>query len=239
MPRPKSGWMLALFLLGALGCSKKVPECNALIEQINGSATAMEAATREFSTSKQTKDASDKFARKNQDELAKLDRVALTLPELQGFSKSYRGLLGSVATAAIAIGRSHGELDELRQTVAKSQGDWAVAYAKLTTACAKAQKECKALGERLPGPPSLVGKPEDDAKTLEAYAKGLASSGVKNPELAAATRDLEKAALEFVARLKKSASAQIDYEQALKALSDINAKEPALIQSINDFCQSK
>ena len=239
MPRSKSGWMLAVCFAGTLSCSKKVPECNSLIEQINSSASAMEAATREFSTSKQTKETSEKFARANQAELEKLGKIGLTLPELQGFSKSYQGLLGSVATAAVAIGRSHGELDELRQTVAKSQGDWLVANTKLTTACAKTPKDCKTLGERLAVPPRLVGKPDDDARTLEAYAKGLASSDVKNPEVKAAAHELEKAALDFVARLKKSASAQNNYEQALKALSDINAKEPALIQNINEFCQSK
>ena len=63
----KTGFSIALLFLGASGCSRKAPECNALIAQINGSATAMEAATQEFSSSKQTKEASDEFARKNQE----------------------------------------------------------------------------------------------------------------------------------------------------------------------------
>jgi chromosome segregation ATPase len=230
--------VLVLFVT-ALGCSKKVPECNALIEQINGSATAMEAATREFSTSKQSKEASDRFARANQAELDKIGKVALTLPELQGFSKSYRALLGSVATAATSIGRSSGELGELQKTVQKSQTEWVAAGARVTAACQKAQKECNALGDKLSGTPTLTGNLDDDAKKVEAYAQGLTSIEVKNAEVQAAARELEKAVRDLAARLRKSSGARKDYEQALKALSEINAKEPALIQSINDFCQTK
>ena len=51
-------FVLATLFAATFGCSKKVPECNTLIEQINGSASAMEAATREFSSSKQTKESS-------------------------------------------------------------------------------------------------------------------------------------------------------------------------------------
>jgi chromosome segregation ATPase len=238
-PRPSTVAVLLSLFVTAFGCSKKVPECNALIEQINSSATAMEAATREFSSSKQSKEASDKFARANQAELDKIGKVALTLPELQGFSKNYQALLGSVATAATSIGRSNGELEELMKTVQKSQADWMAAGTRVTAACQKAQKECNALGDKLAAPPALTGNLDENAKKLEAYAKGLASIEVKNAEVQAAARELEKAVVELVARLNRSSVAQKDYERALKALSDINAKEPALIQGINDFCQAK
>jgi DNA repair exonuclease SbcCD ATPase subunit len=238
MLRTRSVFVLATLFAAALGCSKKVPECNTLIGQINGSASAMEAATREFSSSKQTKEASEKFAKANQAELDKLGKVELTLPELESFSKSYQGLLGSVATAAIAIGKSNGEREELGAAGAKNQAALVAAGTKLTRACEKARKECAALGDKLTGPPSFTGKADEDAKKLESYAKGLASVAANDADVKAATRDLEKAVLELAGVLKKSSSAQKQYEEALKALSDINANEPLLIRSINEFCHA-
>ena len=235
--QPTNTLLLVACLAASYGCSRKVPECNALIGQINGSASAMETATREFSSSKQTKESSDKFARANQAELDKLGKVELTLPELKSFSKSYQGLLGSVATAARGIGASNGEREELLATAAKSQAALLSAGAKASRACEKARKECAAFGDKLSGPPVLSGKADEDAKKLDAYARGLASVAVNDPDVKAATGELEKAVREFAALLEKSSSVQKQYEQALKALSDINANEPLLIRSINEFCQ--
>jgi hypothetical protein len=229
-------FVLATLLAATFACSKKVPECNALIEQINGSASAMEAATRDFSSSKQTKEASQKFAKANQAELDKLGKVELTLPELKSFSKSYQGLLGSVATAAMAIGKSNGEREELKAAAGKSQGALVAAGKKLRQACEKARKECAALGGTLTEPPALAGNADEDAKKLDDYAKGLASVAAKDADVNAAARDLGKVVLEFAGMLKSSSGAQKRYEEALKALSDINANEPLLIRSINEFC---
>ncbi len=229
--------LFAALIAATSGCSKKVPECNALVGQINASASAMETATGEFSSSKQIKEASEKFARASQAELDKLGKVELTLPELKGFSNSYQGLLRSVGTAAVAIGKSNAEREALDATAAKSQAALVVAGTKLSKACEKARKECAALGGKLTAPPTFTGKAEEDAKKLDDYAKGLSSVASTDADVQAATRELEKAVLEFSGVLKKSSNARKQYEQALKALSDINANEPLLTRSINEFCQ--
>jgi chromosome segregation ATPase len=240
MLRLKCAVIVVTACAGTIACSKKVPECNALIKQLNESATAMETATNALTASqKQTKEALDKVASATKAETEKIAKVELTVPELQGFSKNYQTLLTDTATAAQAIAKAAGELEGVQEAVTKSQSSWMAASAKLGVACVKARKECAAVGDKLTRQPSISGiKPEEDAKKLDEYAKGVASVELRNPDVKAAVDEIKKSVGEFAAALRKSGSVQQDSEKSLKTMTEINAKEPALIKSINDFCQA-
>jgi chromosome segregation ATPase len=196
---------------GTFGCSKKVPECNALVKQLNESSTTMQAATSTLrSNPKQGKDALDKLAATTKAETEKLAKVELTILELQGFSKTYQALLSDTVTASQAIGKASGDLESLQEAVTKSSAGWMSASTKLSVACIKARRECAALGDKL----------------------------TKQPDVKAAVEEIKKSVGEFSAALRKSATALEEVEKATKSLTEAGNKEPALIKSINDFCQA-
>jgi hypothetical protein len=240
MLRLKSAVIVSTLCAAQLGCSKKVPECNALVKQLNESSATMQTATGAVVTNpKQAKESLDKLVVATRAETEKLAKVELTVPELQGFSKNYQVLLNDMTTAARAIGKASGDLEVTQAALTKSQTGWMSAQSKLGAACVKARRECTALGDKLMKVPSVTGiKPDEDAKKLDEYAKGIGSVEVKNPDLKAAVDELKKHVGEFAGSLRKSGTSLQDVEKATKAMTDAGAKEPALVKSINDFCQA-
>jgi hypothetical protein len=239
MPSAKSIVIAATFCFVSAGCSKKIPECNALIKQLNDTSTVMEKETGALSGSKQTKEALDKVAAVTKSETEKIAKVELTVPELQGFSKKYQALLNETVTATQAIGKAVGELDGVQDGVTKAQSAFNAATSQLNAACIKARRECATVGDKLNAMPSITGvKPDEDAKKLEEYAQNLGSVDLKNPDVKTAVEEIKKTVADFATALKRSGALQQDSEKAMKTMSEINAKEPALIKSINDFCQA-
>jgi hypothetical protein len=239
MLRLKSTAVAVTLCIGSFGCNKKIPECNALIKQLNDTSAVMEKETAAMSGGKQTKDALDKVATVTKTETDKIAKVELSVAELQGFSKNYQVLLNDTVTATQTIGKVAGELEAVQDATTKAQAAFTAATTKLNVACVKARKECAAVGDKLTNAPAITGiKPDDDAKKLEEYKKGIGSVELKNADVKAAVEDIKKAVGDFVAALKRSGAAQQDSEKAMKTMTEINAKEPVLIKSINDFCQA-
>jgi hypothetical protein len=239
MLRLKSAVIAVTLCAGTVGCNKKIPECNALIKQLNDTSTVMEKETNALSGSKQTKEALDKVAAVTKTETDKIAKVELTVPELQGFSKNYQALLNETVGATQAIGKAAGELEGVQEAVTKAQSGFLAATSKLGVACVKARKDCAALGDKVTRSPSITGmKPEEDAKKLEEYAQGIAGVDVKSADVKAAVDEIKKTVGDFAAALRRSGALQQDSEKAMKTMTDINAKEPVLIKSINDFCQA-
>jgi chromosome segregation ATPase len=240
MFRLKSALIACTLCAASLGCSKKVPECNALVKQLNESSTAMQSATTGLMTNpKQAKEALEKLAVAQKAETDKLAKVELSVSELQGFSKKYQTLLGEMVTSAQAIGKASGEVEGIQEAVTKSQAGWTSAANKLGTACIKARKECARHGDKLTQPPLISGiKPAEDAKKLDEYAKGLASLDVKSADVKAAVDDIKKHVADLSSALSKNAVTQEALEKATKAMTEAGGKEPALVKSINDFCQA-
>jgi chromosome segregation ATPase len=224
---------------GPLSCSKKVPECNALVKQLNDSSTALQGATTTLTSSpKQSKDAFEKLAATTRTETEKLAKLELTIPELQGFSKNYQKLLSDIATATQALAKANGDSENVQQAVAKSQTSWVSAMSQLGAACAKAKRECTAL-DKAAKPPNVSGiRPIDDAKKLDDYAKSIASVDLKSPDMKTAVGAMTKSVTEFADALRKAGTVQRDVEKASKSVTDAGGKEPALVKSINDFCQA-
>jgi hypothetical protein len=239
MLRLKSTASAIALCVGIAGCSKKIPECNALIKQLNDTSTVMEKETSALSGSKQSKEALEKVAAATKLETDKIAKVELTIPELLGFSKGYQTLLNETVSATRAIGTAAGELEGVQTAVTKAQSGFMAATAKLEGACGKARRECAALGDKLTRAPTITGaEPAEDAKKLEDYARGIGSVTVKNADVKAAVDEIQKTVGDFAAALKKSGTVQEESKKALKMINEINAKEPALIKNINDFCQA-
>jgi hypothetical protein len=235
--RPQCAVIAVTLCAATFGCSKKVPECNALVKQLNESSVTMQAATGGLAA-KQGKESLDKLAATTKAETEKLAKVELTVPELQGFSKNYQALLNDTVAAAQAVGKADGDIESLQEAVTKTSAGWMSASTKLSVACIKSRRECALLGDKITKQPSISGvKPEEDAKKLDEYAKGIASVDVKNPDVKAAVEEIKKSVGEFSAALRKSAIALQDREKAAKSMTEAGNKEPALIKSINDFCQ--
>jgi len=239
MLRPISAVIAVILCIGSLACSKKVPECNALVKQLNDSSTAIQSATNMLASNpKQTKDAFDKFATTTKTETDKLVKVELTIAELQGFSKNYQTILNEISTAAQAVARANGDAESVQQAVEKSQTSWTSAMTQLGAACTKAKKECAAL-DKAAKPPSVSGiRPADDAKKLDEYAKSIASVDLTSPDMKAAVESMKKSVGEFADALRKAGAVQQDVEKATKSMTEAGNKEPALVKSINDFCQA-
>ena len=239
MLRPNIAVIAVILCPVSLACSKKVPECNALVKQLNDSSTAIQTATTTLASNpKQTKDAFDKFATTTKTETDKLVKVELTIAELQGFSKNYQSILNEITTAAQAVAKANGDAEGVQQAVAKSQTSWTSAMTELSAACVKAKKECQSL-DKAAKPPNVSGvRPADDAKKLDEYAKSIASVDLKNPDMKTAVEAMKKSVGEFADALRKAATVQQDVEKATQSMTEAGNKEPALVKSINDFCQA-
>jgi chromosome segregation ATPase len=239
MLRPNSAVIALILCSGSLGCSKKVPECNALVKQLNDSSTALQSVTGPLTaTPKQSKDALDKLAATTKTETEKLAKVELTLPELQGFSKNYQAFLKEMATSTQALAKANGDAESVQQAVTKGQTSMVSATSQLGVACAKAKRECATL-DKTARPPSLSGaRPADDAKKLDEYAKSVAAVELRNPDVKAAVEMMKKSAGEFADALRRASALQQELEKATKSMSEAGGKEPAIVKSINDFCQA-
>ena len=105
-------------------------------------------------------------------------------------------------------------------------------------ACGKAKRECSAL-DKAAKPPNVSGiRPADDARKLDDYAKSIASVDLKSPDMKSAVDAMVKSVSEFADALRKAGVVQQDVEKASKSVTDAGGKEPALVKSINDFCQA-
>ena len=229
-------------MLGALGagCSKKVPECNALIKQLNETSTVMQQQTGSLGTdSKSIKENLDKLASTTKTETEKLAKVELTLPELQGFSKSYQSLLGEIMKASSSLAEATGNSMSIEESVTKNRSEWLKASSDLRVACIKARKECQKLGDKVSNPPLVTGlNPEMDAKKLDEYKQSIASVEVKNADVKAAVETIKTNIDTFASTMRKYAEVKQATEAARKGMADAAGKEPALVKNINDFCQA-
>jgi hypothetical protein len=148
-------------------------------------------------------------------------------------------MLNESVTAAQAIAKAHDDVDSVQQALSKSQTNWMSATTELGAACVKARKDCAAL-EKAAKPPNVSGVHHaDDAQKLDEYAKNIASVDVKSPDLKAAIEGIKKSVGEFADALRKAATVEEDVEKAKKTMTEAGNKEPALVKSINDFCQAR
>lgn len=239
MVRPSSALGAVLFAALAVGCGKKVSECNALVKQLNESSTAMEAANRKIlEDPKQSKQTLEAYASTTKAEADKIAKVELSVPELVAFAKTYQGILGDTIIAANAIAKTTGDAEGIEAEVTKARDAFMGASQKLGEACVKGARECKKLGDTVMKMPTLTGeKPAEDAQKLEDYAKGIAPSGIAHADVKAAVEAIKKTSGDFASSIRKFGTAKDEDEKARKALMEAGAKETPLVKSINDFCQ--
>jgi chromosome segregation ATPase len=230
---------LVVCAAGAVGCSKKIDECNALIQQLNEASTAVQAQTTGLITNpKEAEQTLTQLASTTKEQSDKIAGVQLTIPELAKFSKDYQGMLSEMVDSASAMGKAASDLKGIEDSVSKDRQAWMSASSSIRIACIKARKECEKLGDTLTKPPMVTGlRPDEDAKKLDEYSKAIASIEVKDEGVQKAVDDIKASLGSFAATLRKvdAASKAVDKAEAdMKATAD---KEPPLIKNINDFCQ--
>lgn len=234
--------LLFSFLVCSLSssCGKRVSECDALVGQLNETSAAMQAASR--SVAKDPEQAAEtlaKLASVTRLETEKIARMELTVPELLGFSNGYQKLLRDTADAAAVLAKAAADFRNLEAAAVNHRAVWRSASEELELACEKARRDCLALDRGLTSPPLVTGvEPEAEAEKLEAYANRLASADVKSARVENALESVRKGVTDLAALLRKLAVAKSDHAKATKNLRDAGVKEPALVKSINDFCQA-
>lgn len=231
----------AAISMAATGCSKKIPECNALITQLNQSSTTVQGQTTGLMTNpKEAEEMLTKLASTTKEETDKIAAVELTVPELQGFSKEYQAMLTEMVTAASSMGSAAGEMQAIQESVSKDRQAWMTASSAVRVACIKARKECEKLGDTLTKPPMVTGlKPDEDATKLDEYAKSISAVEVKDEGVKKAVSDINASLKSFADTLRKVDVATKAVEKATEDMKTTADKEPALIKSINDFCQGE
>lgn len=235
----RSTWLTFFICLPALGCSKKIDECNALIKQLNESSAAVQAQTTGLMTSPQeAEETLTKLASTTKAETDKIAAVELSVEQLAGFSKEYQTMLNEMVSSATAMGKAAGEMKNVQDSVSKDRQAWMSASSKIRVACVKARKECEKLGETLTKPPMVTGlRPDEDAKKLDEYAKAIGGVEVKDETVKEAVGELNKSLASFATTLRQVDEASKAVEKATAEMKATADKEPALIKNINDFCQ--
>ena len=239
MNRRTAAWLAAGLCVGTLGCSKKIEECNALIQQLNESSTAVQAQTTGLVTSPKTAaETLAKLAEATKAETGKIAAVPLSEEKLVGFSKEYQSMLDQLLQSATAMSKAAGAMVEVQASISKDRDSWMASTTKLRVACIKARKVCKELGETLTRPPMVSGiRPAEDAKKLDEYAKAIGEVAVDNADVKAAVDEVKKNLASFATTLRKADAAAKSVESATSDLKATADKEPALIKNINGFCQ--
>lgn len=234
-----AGASLAWLLSASVGCSKKIDECNALIQQLNEASTAVQAQTTGLMTNpKEAEQTLTQLASTTKEQTDKIAGVQLTIPELQQFSKDYQAMLTEMVNSASAMGKAAGELKGIEEAVSKDRQAWMSASSAIRIACIKAKKECEKLGETLTKPPMVTGlHPEEDAKKLDEYAKAIGSIEVKDENVKKAVDDINASLKSFADTLRRVDAATKAVEKAEGEMKTTADKEPPLIKGINDFCQ--
>lgn len=226
-------------LVATTGCSKKIDECNALIQRLNEASTAVQAQTTGLITNpKEAEQTLTQLASTTKEQTDKIAGVQLTIPELTQFSKEYQAMLSEMVDSATAMGKAAGELKNIEESVAKDRQAWMSASSSIRIACIKARKECEKLGETLTKPPMVSGiRPEEDAQKLDEYAKAIAAVEVQDEAVKKAVSDVNASLKSFATTLRTVDSASKAVEKAEGAMKATADKEPPLIKNINDFCQ--
>jgi chromosome segregation ATPase len=227
------------FGLSGSACSKKIDECNALIKQLNDSSTAVQSQTTGLMTNpKEAEETLTKLASTTKGETDKIGAVELSVKELAGFSKDYQAMLNEMVTAASTMGKAAGDMQAVQESVSKDRQGWMSASNAIRIACIKAREECSKLGETLTKPPTVLGlKPDEDAQKLDEYAKAIGGVELKDEALKKAVDDTNASLKAFADTLRKVDAATKAVEKATADMKATADKEPALIKSINDFCQ--
>lgn len=224
--------------VGGAACSKKGAECEALVRVVNPAMEKMSHATAKKADKPAALAAQAKeIAAIAGGTASSLAKVALTVPELQAFSRDYQAMTREVAAAATETADAVGAAEVAQAAAEKADKESDEASTRLLKGCAQTKDAsdhdvCVKVSE-------LVKKLPDDlsvAPDLAAPALELEREPFRDPELQAAVKALA-GALRTTARSIAGARSVAAKAKAAQAKFDAAAKqEDPLVDGVNRFC---
>ncbi|HVY48528.1 MAG TPA: hypothetical protein VHB21_21715 [Minicystis sp.] len=242
--------LVVLIALGVAGCGKKTPECNAIVEVVNGfGETAKLAqggdATAHAAALEHVAAADDKAA-------GDLAAIKTTIPELGAFSQRFQRAFKDHAAASRDLRGLLAKLPDakaekaLEDKIAASREAMDVAERALTKRCEDEPAACESFAPLLKKQPDPDAIDANDAAKTKAWAAGvdawsaeIAKTPVKDAEakqdLAKLTRGLKDLASVVVSLSEMSADSprrDAAHDAQEKAAKQIGA----LVDELNTVC---
>ncbi|MCC6647999.1 MAG: Rieske 2Fe-2S domain-containing protein [Polyangiaceae bacterium] len=236
-PRP-AALVLVLAALAA-GCSKKAPECQAMVGVINPTSDAMMRAG-----AKKPGDAAEhaaemrKVATVTKNAADAMGKLTITVPELKKVQTEYGALYskasadaGSLADAIDAIATADAEMQKVGAALKGAIDAWGAAC---SSEQGKAEAPgCKAFAEAMQ---SLPNDPTDQANVDKALAL-MDKAPWKGDELRATAKRVRDAYASSTKQIGAMHALGAKAEAAEKAMKSLDDKEQALIDGFNKFCK--
>jgi hypothetical protein len=230
----------ALFVFAVLalaGCSKKAPECEAMIKVINPAAEKVKAAGGKGERPEDHIKAMNDIAAASDGAASGLAKVELTVPELKKISTDYQAMAKSIATAARDLADAVKTSDAAGKQMEKTAKDYELAVGKHAQACEEAkdpvdQEGCKRFAEG-------VGKlPPDASKTaeVEKVAAELDQVAWKGDAIKAAAKAVVATMRANNKVMVDLGAAQNKAEAAEKSFGTASENETKIVDQLNKIC---
>jgi hypothetical protein len=231
---------LGLALGLALGCAKRPPECNAVIDTITQDDREIETIS-----AKATADAKElapviRNAARVEDKLAgELAALSISTPDLATDVKGYEAFAHELSAAAVAMADL---LDALASMRARADGlvaDRDAALAKLGERCrATKSAACRRLDDATKPLDTIPDDApyDDQAKTVDGVAAAIRDLHSDDREIDADATAYAKVLSDNAALLRDFASFSPKIAASQDALSKAIAKEQPLTDGINTLC---
>lgn len=230
--------LAVLLLVGSAGCSKKVPECNAIVGVVNPAADALKK-TGEKSAAKPAEVAAQlrAMAKTATDAAGKLDKLEITTEELKKHRGDFKQLYEKLAAGCTATADAMDAADKAEAAAEKASKDIHGSTEKWSAFCADAKHAaeapaCKSMADamqKLPNDPTH--KAEADKAVGEMAKVEVKDEGGKAlaKAMVAAFQASQKALADATAAEDKAKKAQASLEPLEKQESD-------LVGGMNKFC---
>lgn len=228
---------MAMVFLAATGCENKIGQCNALVEQINGSHSVIEEGTDFVMHPEKIQQGLKTFNEHIAAETSKIEKVELSDEKLKGYSKQYVEMMREVGAVISEMATATGKLTELQAKVEGGTKSWMDSVTKLKVDCIKQRKQCDELSKSLQKTPLVTGmRPDEDAKKLKEFKDGIAQVTLEEGELKTTRDELVKALDDFSKALEELAGVMSTVEASAKKISEVTSKESPIVDGINGYC---
>ena len=229
----------ALPALSVPGCSKKGPECQAMVGVINPASDAMmRAGASKGGTPAEQAGEMRKMATVTKNAADAMGKLTVTVPELKKVQTDYQALYSkassdssSLADAVDGIGAAEKEMEKVGLALKTSIDAWGEACSSDKN---KAEADgCKAFADAMK---SLPKDPLDKAGVDKALAE-MDKVSWKGDDLRAAGKKVRDAYAASTKQIAAMHALGAKAEAAEKSFKEIEGKEQALIDGFNKFCK--
>ncbi len=237
--RPLALLTVGLLSASSAGCSKKGPECQAMVGVINPTSDAMVRATSSKAESgAEQAEAMRKLATVTKNASDAMGKLTVTVPELKKVQTDYRALYtkassdaASLADTIAAIGVAEKEMEKLGLALKASIDGWG-------EACSAEKNKPDAAG-CLAFAEAMKTLPKDPTNKPSVERSLLAMDKIewKSDELRASAKKVRDAYAASTAHVAAMHALGVKAEAADKGFKEVEGKEQTLIDGFNKFCK--